>query len=604
MQTDLRGRDLISLQEWTKDEIDTVLDVAFDLKRKRALGEPHPLLRDRVLAMLFFFSSTRTRASFEAGMAQLGGHAQFIESRTTQIAHGDTAREIGEILGRYNDGIAIRNVDWGVGNRYIREVAEASAASPSSTCSATSSIPHQSLADLMTIIEKKGDPRGRTITVSWAYAASYQKPISVPQDLILAATRYGMNVRLVHPPEFELMPDIVGPGRATTPGAAGGSLELMDDFDAGIRGVGRRLREELGRPAARQGRGGRRRDREPVHGLDHRRAPDGDGRGGRDLHASAAGRPERRGRGRGHRRAAVRRLRRGREPPPRAEGGDGADDAMTADDERDGGHGGRRVERSTRGLVSKTLVVAIGGNSLIRDPQHMTVPDQYAALGETSGHIAAIIRDGWRVAIGHGNGPQVGFILRRSELAAHELHEVPLDVCGADTQGAIGYELQQNLANDFRRMGMDRQAVTVVTQVEVAADDPAFASPSKPIGSFMDEATALRRRDIDGWSVREDAGRGWRRVVPSPKPIRIVEEKAVRALLHDGFVVITVGRRRASRSSATRRASSRASPPSSTRTTRRRSWRPRSRRTCSRSAPPSSGWRSTGASRRSASSIA
>jgi carbamate kinase len=191
--------------------------------------------------------------------------------------------------------------------------------------------------------------------------------------------------------------------------------------------------------------------------------------------------------------------------------------------------------------VSKTVVVAIGGNSLIKDPQHMTVPDQYAALGETSGHIAAIIKEGWRVAIGHGNGPQVGFILRRSELAAHELHEVPLDVCGADSQGAIGYELQQNLANDFRRMGMRRQAVTLVTQVEVAADDPAFAHPSKPIGSFMDEATAIRRRDVDGWSVREDAGRGWRRVVPSPKPIRIVEERAVRALLHDGFVVITVG---------------------------------------------------------------
>jgi carbamate kinase len=191
--------------------------------------------------------------------------------------------------------------------------------------------------------------------------------------------------------------------------------------------------------------------------------------------------------------------------------------------------------------VSRTLVVAIGGNSLIKDPQHMTVPDQYRALGETSGHIAAIIKDGWRVAIGHGNGPQVGFILRRSELASHELHEVPLDVCGADTQGAIGYELQQNLANDFRRMGLERQAVTVVTQVEVAADDPAFGDPTKPIGSFMDEATAARRRDVDGWSVKEDAGRGWRRVVASPKPIRIVEEQAVRALLADGFVVITVG---------------------------------------------------------------
>ncbi|HEY6057733.1 MAG TPA: carbamate kinase, partial [Candidatus Limnocylindrales bacterium] len=191
--------------------------------------------------------------------------------------------------------------------------------------------------------------------------------------------------------------------------------------------------------------------------------------------------------------------------------------------------------------MSKILVVAIGGNSLIKDPQHMTVPDQYRALGETSAHIARIIRDGWTVAIGHGNGPQVGFILRRSELAAHELHEVPLDVCGADTQGAIGYELQQNLANDFRRMGMERQAVTVVTQVEVAADDPAFAAPSKPIGSFMDEQRALRRRDEEGWAVREDAGRGWRRVVASPRPLRIVEEDAVRSLLRDKFVVITVG---------------------------------------------------------------
>jgi carbamate kinase len=186
------------------------------------------------------------------------------------------------------------------------------------------------------------------------------------------------------------------------------------------------------------------------------------------------------------------------------------------------------------------LVVAIGGNSLIKDPQHMSVPDQYLALGETSGHIARIIRDGWDVAIGHGNGPQVGFILRRSELAAHELHEVPLDVCNADSQGAIGYELQQNLSHDFRKLGLDRQAVTVVTQVEVAADDTAFANPSKPIGSFMDEAQAMRRRE-EGWDVREDAGRGWRRVVASPIPLRIVEEGAVTALMANGFVVITVG---------------------------------------------------------------
>jgi carbamate kinase len=152
-----------------------------------------------------------------------------------------------------------------------------------------------------------------------------------------------------------------------------------------------------------------------------------------------------------------------------------------------------------------------------------------------------MIQQGWDVAIGHGNGPQVGFILRRSELAAHELHEVPLDVCGADSQGAIGYALQQNLYNDFLRLGLKKNAVTVVTQVEVAADDPAWQHPSKPIGSFMDEVKALQRREREGWTVVEDAGRGWRRVVPSPLPTRIVEEEAVRSLIRDGFVVITVG---------------------------------------------------------------
>lgn len=192
-------------------------------------------------------------------------------------------------------------------------------------------------------------------------------------------------------------------------------------------------------------------------------------------------------------------------------------------------------------MSRRRAVVAIGGNSLIKDKFHQTVRDQYVAAGETCWHIAAMIEQGWDVAIGHGNGPQVGFILRRSELAAHELHEVPLDVCGADSQGAIGYALAQNLENDFRRLGVDRHAVTVVTQVEVAADDPAFGRPSKPIGSFMDEETAARRRDQDGWAVHEDAGRGWRRVVPSPAPIRIVELDAIRALLDDGFVVISVG---------------------------------------------------------------
>lgn len=233
MQTHLRGRDLITLQEWTKEELDTALDVAFELKRQRALGIPHPYLKDRVLAMLFFFASTRTRASFEAGMAQLGGHAQFIESRTTQIAHGDTAKEIGEILGRYNDGIAIRNVDWQVGNRYIREVAQASRV-PVLNMQCDVYHPFQALADLMTIIERFGDPRGKTVTVSWAYAASYQKPISVPQSLVLLMPRYGMNVRLVHPPEFQLMPEILEQARENARRARVG-FEVLDDFDAGFR---------------------------------------------------------------------------------------------------------------------------------------------------------------------------------------------------------------------------------------------------------------------------------------------------------------------------------------------------------------------------------
>jgi carbamate kinase len=189
----------------------------------------------------------------------------------------------------------------------------------------------------------------------------------------------------------------------------------------------------------------------------------------------------------------------------------------------------------------KLAVIAIGGNSLIKDKQHQTVQDQYEAAEETAGHIAAMIAAGWNVAISHGNGPQVGFILRRSELARHELHELPLDVCGADSQGAIGYALQQNLYNHFRRMGIRREVATVVTQTEVSPGDPAFQKPSKPIGSFMSEAEAAARRERDGWAVIEDAGRGWRRVVASPLPTRIVEVAAVQTLLNAGVVVITAG---------------------------------------------------------------
>lgn len=187
------------------------------------------------------------------------------------------------------------------------------------------------------------------------------------------------------------------------------------------------------------------------------------------------------------------------------------------------------------------VVIAIGGNSLIPDADHTTVQDQYLAAAETDDHIASLVQDGWDVAISHGNGPQVGFILRRSELASSELHEIPLDYCGADTQGAIGYMLQQNLVNDFRQRGINKSVATVVTQVEVDADDPAFENPSKPIGSFMGEAQAVKRRDEEGWDVKEDAGRGWRRVVASPKPKRIVELDVIKNLLDAGVITIAVG---------------------------------------------------------------
>jgi len=191
----------------------------------------------------------------------------------------------------------------------------------------------------------------------------------------------------------------------------------------------------------------------------------------------------------------------------------------------------------------KVAVVAIGGNSLIKDKNHQTVEDQYLAAKETTFHIASMIEKGWDVAIGHGNGPQVGFILRRSEIAhrIEGMHELPLDVCGADSQGAIGYALQQNLQNELNKRGIKKNVATVITQVLVDREDPAFKKPSKPIGGFMDEDEAHRRAADLGWDVVEDAGRGWRRVVASPLPVEVVEFDSVKTLVENGVVVITVG---------------------------------------------------------------
>lgn len=195
----------------------------------------------------------------------------------------------------------------------------------------------------------------------------------------------------------------------------------------------------------------------------------------------------------------------------------------------------------TQPRTKKLIVLAIGGNSLIVDAEHQTVHDQYHAVVETCGHIVRLLEQGYRVVITHGNGPQVGFILRRAELAYPELHMVPLDSCGADTQGAIGYQIQQAMYNLMRDWPKPLPVATVVTQTLVDADDPAFKKPSKPIGSFMDEATAEDRREKDGWNIVQDAGRGFRRVVASPVPKEIVELDAIRRLVVDDFIVVAAG---------------------------------------------------------------
>jgi carbamate kinase len=192
-------------------------------------------------------------------------------------------------------------------------------------------------------------------------------------------------------------------------------------------------------------------------------------------------------------------------------------------------------------MKMKTIVIAIGGNSLIKDAEHRSVVDQYAAVVETAHHIADLVARGFRVVITHGNGPQVGFILLRSEHSRGLLHEVPLDSIGADTQGAIGYQIQQAMQNDFRRRGLTKSVATVVTQALVDKNDPAFQKPTKPIGQFYKKEEAEDRMRVEKWSMVEDAGRGWRRVVASPKPTRIIEADAIKHLVASGCIVIAAG---------------------------------------------------------------
>jgi carbamate kinase len=189
----------------------------------------------------------------------------------------------------------------------------------------------------------------------------------------------------------------------------------------------------------------------------------------------------------------------------------------------------------------KLAVVAIGGNALITDPAHQSIPDQYHAAATTVQHIVDMVARGWRVVLTHGNGPQVGFILRRSELALKEVIPVPMDYAGADIQGALGYMFDRAFRNEFRRRGMSHRPIAVVTQTLVDQDDPAFKRPTKPIGSHFDAVTAKRIAAKQGWTVKPDAGRGWRRVVPSPEPRRIIELDEIKLLVTSGRLVIACG---------------------------------------------------------------
>ncbi|MEE2694446.1 MAG: carbamate kinase [Pseudomonadota bacterium] len=188
-----------------------------------------------------------------------------------------------------------------------------------------------------------------------------------------------------------------------------------------------------------------------------------------------------------------------------------------------------------------TAVVAVGGNSLIVDDELNAIPDQYRAAVSTSRHIVDLIELGWRVIVTHGNGPQVGFILRRSELSIKEVSPVPMDYAVADTQGAIGYMFECALRNEFIKRKMEKCPISVVTQVLVGSDDPELGKPSKPIGSSLDEHFAKKYADKEGWTIREEPGHGWRRVVPSPRPVEVLEIEAIRDLVEAGYVVVAGG---------------------------------------------------------------
>ncbi len=232
----LQGKHFISTQDWSDDELELLLETAFDLKRKFYRDEPHALLRDRTLFALFFEQSTRTRNSVEAGMTQLGGHCHILTPDKLQLSHGETVLDTARVLSRMGHGIAVRNCDWQVGNAFMRQIAEISRV-PIINLQCDLYHPCQALADIMTVREKFRDTvRGRKIVVSWTYAPSYVRPISVPQSEILIMSRMGLDVTLAHPPEFKLLPEIVEQARANA-ARQGARFEIVDDMDAAFEGA-------------------------------------------------------------------------------------------------------------------------------------------------------------------------------------------------------------------------------------------------------------------------------------------------------------------------------------------------------------------------------
>lgn len=191
--------------------------------------------------------------------------------------------------------------------------------------------------------------------------------------------------------------------------------------------------------------------------------------------------------------------------------------------------------------MKKSIVVAVGGNALIKNPKNISIQDQQEAVDDAVKSLVGLVEEGYIPVITHGNGPQVGFLLSRAEIAQELLPLIPLDVLGADTQGATGYMFTKSLRNEMNTRGLNRPVAALVTQCLVDTNDPAFENPTKPIGSFMNEAEAEERRHNAGWILVEDSGRGFRRVVPSPEPKKILETETIKELMNKECIVIAVG---------------------------------------------------------------